>query len=128
VGGGTISVLDPRAPIEWERFEIGSGGRIDFYYRGDDESRRRIGVSERFDKSDRSWTIAEAARHIRDWSRQHERDFEDFRRDWHRGHHDHHGHGGGGDDDLPKPVPLPAAALLFGPALLMLRGFQRRNA
>jgi hypothetical protein len=74
------------------------------------------------------WTHAEAMNFVHDWVRRHHgHDFEEFRRHWHRGNHDGNGDGGC-DDDLPRPVPLPAAALLFGPALLMLRAVQRRNA
>lgn len=130
-GGGPLSLLNPRAPIEWERFEIGSGGTISFSQPRTGEPQLRIGVSEWSDKSRHGWTAADATHFVHDWTRRHDRDFEEFRRHWdrsHDGHHDHHGHNGGCDDDLPKPVPLPGAALLFGPALLMLRAFQRRNA
>jgi hypothetical protein len=62
---------------------------------------------------------------VHDWQRRHPQfDFDEFRRQWKRDHdHDR----GDCDDDLPRPVPLPGAVLLFGPALLMLRAFQRRN-
>lgn len=75
----------------------------------------------------RNWTHADAQRFVKDWAwRHHERDFDEFRRHW-RHEHGHHDRGDC-DDDLPQPVPLPGAALLFGPALLMLRAVQRRNA
>lgn len=72
----------------------------------------------------RNWTRDDALAFVNQWSRHHDRDFDEFRRHWHHDHDDHcHD-----DDDVPRPVPLPGTALLFGPALLMLRAVQRRNA
>lgn len=91
------------------------------------------GEAREQDRAEQRWTHAAAMEFVHDWARRHrDEDFEDFRRYWRRNLHGHHGHHGDGDgchdDDLPKPVPLPGAALLFAPALLMLRAAQRRNA
>lgn len=75
--------------------------------------------------AERRWTYADAISFVHDQQRRHPRfDFDEFRRQWIG---DHHHDRGDCDDDLPRPVPLPGAVLLFGPALLMLRAFQRRN-
>lgn len=124
--GGISAVRGPEL-AQWSPFGLQAWN----VHRHDSDRQydRRL-IDRRHDDGPHGWTAAGATHHVREWSRQHDRDFDEFRRHWHRDrdHDGHHGGGGCHDDDLPKPVPLPGAALLFGPALLMLRAFQRRNA
>lgn len=90
---------------------------------------KRRGEAREHDRAEQRWTHAAAMEFVHDWARRHrDDDFEEFRRSWQRSHHGHHGSGDGCHDDPPKPVPLPGTALLFAPALLLLRAAQRRNA
>ena len=77
----------------------------------------------------RRWTVADARSHVdNDYQGHHH--YISGRDDAHHGWHDgnDHGHHCDDDQDPPKPTPLPGAALLFGPALLVLRLIQRRAA
>ncbi|MBI4996112.1 MAG: hypothetical protein HZA64_12295 [Rhodocyclales bacterium] len=121
-GRGVLQPLDD-SNNRYESHAPRKGGQIQI--RDDRDGLPSLQVTN-WGHESRNWTQADALQFVKDWAwRHHERDFDEFRRWRHEhGHHDR----GDCDDDLPKPVPLPGAALLFGPALLMLRAVQRRNA
>lgn len=123
----TISRIGSPTPISWELFDIGSGGVITLRYPSNSDTLQRINASEWNNDRNHGWTTADATQHVSNSMYRRDHDIDEFRRHWHRSDHDHHRHDGD-DVDPPKPTPLPGAALLFGPALLMLRAFQRRNA
>jgi hypothetical protein len=86
------------------------------------------GSGHRTDEA-RGWSRNDAEREVEKFYKAHGHHF-DGHDDQPHGWHDWKGGDGHCDDDgdPPHPTPLPAAALLFGPALLMLRSFQRRAA
>jgi hypothetical protein len=76
-------------------------------------------------ESGRDWTIDEARHHVERDFRSHHRKYGGYE-DQPREHWGHDGRGHCDDDMPPHNVPLPPAALLFAPALLLLRVLQRR--
>lgn len=92
------------------------------------ERRRDNDVKADSGQRDRhSWSMSDARHHVERDSRFHRYEFrgdgdDRLHRDWRHEGRDHCDV----DDTPPHEAPLPPAALLFAPAFLLLRVFQRR--